>query len=149
MKTKWKATNWHVALFCLALLLTGFGCEGFYQDVADPNSGLNVTIDRVGTAAPHIGAGATATGTAWGGIVGGICTAVASAIGIYKNHRNKIVIGDQDAKHKNLETVTRIVVKVIEDNEAIAEKVKPIVKEKLLESEIYKTGKAIISGLKE
>ncbi len=138
MKKKW---IWLLALMALLVV----GCE----QIADPNSSLNLAVDAVGKVIPIVGAGATATGTAWGTIAGVIATIIASALGIYNNFRKKVVINEKDADIINIELATRAIIDMVEAlPDAIKEKAKATVKLNLQEHDFYRIGRAIIAGLK-
>jgi len=148
--------NWKIIIVVIAVLLIVVGCEQFAQNMVDPNSSLNQTVDAVSLAAPVVGAGATATGTPWGAAVGLIATIIATAVGVYNNYRKKIVIGEKDATLQNTETATRAIIEAVEnlsgveleDGKTIGDEIKAVVKERLQDKDFYRIGKAIIDGLK-
>lgn len=143
-------------LVLFVVLLFVVGCEGVWQAVADPNSGLNQTADAVGELAPAIGAGATATGTPWGTTAGVVCTLLAAAAGVYNNHRKKITIGKKDSDINNIRETTKAIVRAVDEmsdvktgsGETVGGIVKSEVKAKLTDKDWYKVGRAIIDGLK-
>jgi len=143
-------------VFAALFVLLIAGCDSLTRSVADPNSSLNTAVNTVGGIAPAVGAGATATGTPIGMLIGLITTIVATVIGVYNNHKKKIVIGGKDSELNNITTTTKAIVDAIEalsdipvgSGETIGDVVKSKVSENLKDKEAYKIGKAIIAGLK-
>ena len=145
-----------VSVMALGLLIA-FGCDSVATDIADPNSGLNQTVEAIETIAPAITTAATTTGTSVGLVIGGIATAISALIGVYNNYKKNIVIDEKDAHLKNTTTTTKAIVSAVEklssvevgaEGKTVGEIVKSEVKINLKDSDAYKIGKAIINGLK-
>lgn len=154
--------KWIVLLVLCILLI---GCEDVARNVADPNSSLNVAIDKIAEIAPVVGTGAsTATSVfPWAATVLLVTNVVTAVIAVYKNRRKDVVIGgqndeideqsgvidEQDAMYANLTTTSKAIVDAVE---ALPDEAKAVVKrcveEKLKDNDFYKIGKAVISGLK-
>ena len=138
-------------LICLAmaLLVMIAGCTEIFGIMADPNSGLNKAVDLVGSMSPAAGATAAATGTPWGACVFFATTVISAVLGVYKNYRKNIVIGDKEAELSNFTVTTKAIVDMVEalPDEA-KERAKVIVEKNLKDKDFYQIGKAIISGLK-
>ena len=140
----------------LFILSTIAGCDQAYQDITDANSPLNQAADRVSQVAPVVGAGAKATGTPWGAGVFLGTTILSALLGVYSTYRKNIVIDQRDSEYQNIETTTKAIVAAIEKvsevplagDVTVGDRVKQEVKEQLKDSQVYRVGKAIISGLK-
>ncbi len=144
----------YVLMICIAVLCVA-GCEQWAERVADPCSSLNRAVDTVSAVAPVVGSGAAATGTPWGAAVGGIAAVLVALTSVYKNHQKNIVINEKDSHIWDTETATRAMIEAIEEvkdvkvgSKTLGVIVKAAVKKKLEDESFYKTGKAIISGLK-
>jgi len=149
--------KWKMILGAILILLIVGGCEGLWQNIADPNSGLNETVGALGTMTPAIGGAAGATGTPWGATVGLFATIIAVGVGVYNNYRKKVVIGEKDSDITNYRETTKAIVQAIDELESVELKdggtlgdyVKSLVGDNLKKKDWYRIGRAIISGLKE
>jgi len=142
--------TWKWAVLVLGCMMLLVGCEQLYQQVADPNSGLNVGVDTVAPILPVVGGAAAATGTPWGVIVAlgaGILTAVIEEFRIYRK-KNDL---------RDIEVTTKAIIDAVEsvgevdvgaNGETIGKIIKAEVKEKLKDASWYKVGKIIITELK-
>lgn len=132
------------------------GCEALQdttEAVADPNSGLNILINRIDALLPVVEgtAGVAAPVVPMAGIVALIASIAGNLLQVYKGHRTKV-------DKSNLEATTKVVLDVIDDvskviidrstNETIGDAVKGRVEAKLKDEELYKIAKVIISELK-
>jgi len=143
-------------ILVMVVLLTVCGCPEVYEQMGDPNSGLNIVVDTTEKLLPAVAAGGAVL--PWGWIIGTVATAVSAVIGIYENYRKNIVIDEQDEDYSNLEETAAAVVKTIEvvkeividegTGETIGDAVKGRVEKELKYKEIYLIAKAIINGLK-
>ena len=128
-------------------LLFFTGCASWFASVADPNSGLNTTVDAVTETAPHIGAASAASGTPIGAMIFAATTIISALTGVYTTHRTKIVAGK---KYDNITATTKAIVDAIESlDDPVSKPIKDKVLMNLRDEEIVKIGKAIIEGLKE
>ena len=140
----------------LSIIIVMFaGCTEFWRNSADPNSTQNIAVDSgeklveaTKDIAPIFGPAAIPLTV--------ITNAILAVIGVYKNKRKNLTIAGKDVliagqsvAFNNVTETTKAIVEAIDAVEdATGIKVKDEVKKKLLEHQIYKTGKSIISGLK-
>ena len=139
------------------IMLTG--CAQLASQVKDDSSTLNKTVDTASQAAIGVnaaGTAATAAGLPWGWILtlaGGLVTV---ATGEYRNYKKKLVITEQGEDYDAVAMTTKAIVDAIErlgsvpvrDSGSVADVVKAKVSDELKNNDIYKIGKAVISGLK-
>ena len=158
-----KITKFKIVLVGVVILLCSLmGCEGLFQEVVDPNSGLNVGVDITSEIIPAIAIGATtaiATGLPWAAIVLLVTNVASVIVGVYKNYRKNIIIGEQDSLYINTKETTKAIIEAIEDvggittpgatgGDTIGDVVKNKIEEKLKSKDYYLVGKAIITALK-
>ncbi len=131
------------------------GCESFWYSMADPNSTQNMAVDKTGQVVTVVKESAPLFGSAAIPLTV-ITNTILAVIGVYKNKRKNLTIAGKDVliagqsvAFNNVTETTKAIVEAIDAVEdATGIKVKDEVKKKLLEHQIYKTGKSIISGLK-
>ena len=147
--------NKTILLTIILLPLVFAGCQEIQRQVTDPNSGINRAVDTAQRTLPIVGAGATASGTPWGALVATVCAGLLGLTNVYTGVRAKIT---QD-RLNNVTVATGAVVQSIEQlaglevtkdgqTTTLGEIIKPQVKAKLQDNDVYLIGKAVIEGLK-
>ncbi len=141
----------------IILLLLLAGCGELQYQIADPNSTVNAIVKNVEEVAIVAIDAAPVLGS-HGLMLGALVSAITVAIGVYKNYRKNVTIGEEKDKYSTIEEATRAIVEAIDDissmkigthpENTVGGVVKSRIADKLKDAGIYSVGKAVISGLK-